>query len=550
MSTPSQRTLLALLLLSPWTIAADCDGPAAGVAERDFVASLYAPGTIGDASRSQLGRPHPANAGDIQDHLPGFPTAVQWDGTQAQVNIQMSPSIDLSAQLLDENGGAAEDSCLILDGLGKLPDRGLRGEPVTGLIGRSLVPGEYSAVVAPDCFLSDRPAEWVDSLTLLKSQQPGTELNFSALSSVGVVGRVEYTDGEPIDGAVITLFSSNAPEQYLGSHSLSSADGGFSLPVPAPPVDCGTKGSPPCPTYDLLVSAPRDGRIPLPPIRLQQLVLPSPSGGSLLVRYPPLPTTMLRGQVVVADDGTPFPARLHIEGDVPEPPNLGHQFEGGLFRAELLTDAEGRFELEVPSGSYLLWTFPSYDEASRFDRTELAVEVPPGVELLDGLEVSVPLAPLARVEVALPDGRDLAGADIILRMREPPAYTFRRQTSSGLGGWAGPLMTGTYDVEVIPPLSENIETGLFEKTHARVHSVLNHGESTDILELQLRRSDELSGFVYGPIDSSPASPTEGLGGVQVQLRDPATGNLLDEAVTASEEGAGFFRALLPRPQSP
>mgnify|MGYP001461686049 CR=1 FL=1 len=155
MSIPTQRTLLALLLLSPWTIAADCDGPAAGVAERDFVASLYAPGTIGDASRSQLGRPHPANAGDMQDHLPGFPTAVQWDGTQAQVNIQMSPSIDLSAQLLDENGGAAEDSCLVLDGLGKLPDRGLRGEPVTGLIGRSLVPGEYSAVVAPDCFLRD-----------------------------------------------------------------------------------------------------------------------------------------------------------------------------------------------------------------------------------------------------------------------------------------------------------------------------------------------------------------------------------------------------------
>lgn len=547
MSSRPQSILLALLLLSPWAVAADCEGPITGVAERDFVASLYAPGTIGDANRSQLGRPHPANAGDVQDHLPGFPTAVFWDGTQAQVNIQMSPSIDLSAQLLDENGGAAEDSCLILDGLGKLPDRGLRGEPVTGLIGRSLVPGEYSAILAPDCFLSDRPAEWVDSLALIKSQQPGTELSFEALTSVSVAGRVEFTDGEPIDGAVLTLFSAVAPEQYLGSHSLSSADGGFSLTVPAPPDDCGAEDRPPCPTYDVLVSTPRDGSIPLPPIRLQQLVLPPPSGGSLLVRYPPLPTTVLRGQVVVADDGTPFPTRLHIEGDIPEPPNLGHQFEGGLFRAELLTDAEGRFELEVPSGSYLLWTFPSYDDSSRFDRTELAIEVPPGVELLDGLEVGVPLASLARVEVVLPDGRDLSGADLILRMQEPPAYTFRRQTSSALGGWAGPLMSGTYDVEVIPPQTENIETGQLEKTHARAHSVLNHGASTDILELQLQRADGLSGFVYGPVDSSPSSATEGLGGLQVQLRDPASGELLDEAVTASGEGAGFFRAVLPRP---
>jgi hypothetical protein len=535
-----------ILFLIPTLLGADCDGPNPTYPEREFVAELYAAGSLGDPPRSQLGRPHPDNASDTPSPLPGSPTPVRWSGTGAQVNIQMSPPVELNALLLDADGTPAQDSCLLLDGLGDLADRGLRAEPDSGRITKRVIAHEYAAVLAPDCLLGERPIGLFEPLSLQDNIPSDEPLELQAPDSVEVPGRVETVAGEPIEGAVLTLFSAANADSFLGVSLKTSSDGSFGLTVPAPPPDCGAAEQPPCPTYDVLVSAPRDGSLPLPPIRLRNVVLPLGDGFTLLVRYPELPVTTLRGTVLLKEEPTPFVTRLRVEGTVPPTPGIGHQFEGGLYRVEIGTDPEGRFELEVPPGQYRITAWPEYDKARTLDVGVLELEVDPGVSLIDNLTLQIPDADPARIEVHDEDGQSVIGAQIILQMRESPHYKFAEQTTSGPDGWVGRLMRGTYDIEVIPPLALDLETGEFQKSHARVHGVLDHSGNSSILQLFLRRSDPFEGFIYGPTDSSSGAVVEGVPGVQVIMLDPETGAVLDEAITARTNGAGFFRGLLPR----
>ena len=276
-------------------------------------------------------------------------------------------------------------------------------------------------------------------------------------------------------------------------------------------------------------------------------MLPLGNSFSLLIRYPLFPVTTLRGTVVLEEEPqTPFVTRLRIEGDVPAPPGVGHQFEGGLYRAEISTDAEGRFELEVPSGQYTITAWPDYDKAHQFDIGRLDLEVDPGVSLIDNLFLAIPDADFARIEVRDEDGNPVIGAQITLRLRQAPHYRFSAVTTAGLNGWAGQLMRGTYDVEVIPPLALDVEANEFKKTHARMHGLLEHSSESSILQIFLRRSDPFEGFIYGPESASPGASIEGRPGIQVLMLDPDTGAVLDETITARENGAGFFRGLLPR----
>jgi hypothetical protein len=527
-------------------LGSDCEGPNPTYPEREFVAEIHAVGSLGDTRRSQLGRPHPANASDNPSPLPGFPIPVFWPGTGTQVNIQMSPPVDLNVQLLDAAGAPAEDSCLLLDGLGELADRGIRGEPGSGLVGKKVIAQEYAAALAPGCLLGERPLRRFEPLSV-QSDIPVTEpLLLRAAEHVEVPGRVETVAGDPIEGAVLTLFGSAQPDDFLGVSLATASDGSFNLAVPAAPADCGEGKNPNCPTYDVLVSAPMDGSLPLPPIHLRNIVLPLGDDFTLLIRYPQLPTTTLRGTVVLSAGQTPFVTRLRIEGSIPPSPGGGHQFEGGLYRVEIATDAQGRFEIEVPAGDYNITAWPDYDEARTLDEGLLDFEVPAGVGLIDNLRLQIPLAGFARIEVRGEDGSSVIGADLVLQMRDPPHYRFAERTSAGLDGWAGALMRGTYDVEVIPPPEFNPETGEMTKSHSRVHGVLEHNGESSILQLFLRRSDPFEGFIYGPATSATGAPIEGVPGVQVLMLDPQSGALLDEAITARENGAGFFRGLLPR----
>ena len=452
------RVFLQLLRFAVWCLVlpsllgSDCEGPNPVYPERDFVAELRPAGNLGDTGRSQLGRPHPDNAADFTSDLPGFPTPVHWSGTSAQLNIQMTPPIEFSAELQDSSGAAAEDSCILLNSVGSLLDRGIRGEPGSGLVGKKLVPNEYEALIAPYCLLGTDPVGNLGLISLQEDIPQSEPLAFLAPSAVDVQGRVETTAGEPVDGAVITLFDASSPEEFLGVSLTTEADGSFVLPVLEPPADCGTAENGPCPTYDILVSAPRDGSLPLPPIHLREVVLPLGDGFSLLVRYPQLPLVTLRGEVVLQAGQTPFVTRMRIEGVIPPPPGGSHQFEGGLFRVEVHTDLEGRFEIEVPAGQYSIRAWPTYDEARTLDVGKLDFNVPLGTDLIDNLRLEIPLADFARVEVLDDDGSSVVGADLVLQMREAPHYRFSERTTAGLSGWAGPLLRGTYDVEVTPPL--------------------------------------------------------------------------------------------------
>ena len=536
------------LVLVPALLGSDCDGSNPTYPERQFVVELHAPGSLGDPARSQLGRPHPDYTSSSISPLPGSPTPVLWPGDSDQVNIQMSAPSALNVLLLDPSGAPSADSCLFLDGLGGLADRGLRAQPGSGEITKQVLAHEYAAILAPNCLLGQQPLGHIDTLSIQGKGLPaGEPLELQAPEQALVPGRVETTAGVPIEGAVLTLFGSTHPEDFLGVSLTTEADGSFDLTVPAAPPECGTKGEPPCPTYDVLISAPGDGSLGLPPIRLRNVVLPLGDNFSLLVRYPQLALTTLRGTVVLEEEPqTPFVTRLRIEGDIPSVPGVGHQFEGGLYRVEVSTDAEGRFELEVPAGQYTITAWPEYDKAHQFDVGRLELEVDPGLPLIDNLIVSIPDADFARIEVRDEDGSPVLGAQITLRMREAPHYRFAEVTTAGLNGWAGQLMRGTYDVEVVPPLATDLETNELNKTHSRIHGLLDHSSESSILQLFLRRSDPFEGFIYGPADSSPGASIEGRPGIRVLMLDPQTGEVLDETITARENGAGFFRGLLPR----
>lgn len=543
------RSLLPVLAagaLLPLLAGSDCEGPTPTYPARAFVTELHASNSLGDSRRSQLGRPHPANAANEVSDLPGSPTPVYWSGTPVQVNIQMSPSVDLSALVLDANEAPAEDSCLLLDAIGNLADRGARTEPGSGLIGKKVVPHEYLAIVAPQCLLGDQPAGFVEPLSVQESIPEDEPIELLTPRSVEVPGRVEFQSGVPIEGAIVTLFDPLDPALFLGVTVTTASDGSFTLRVPEPAPDCGTPDASPCPTYDVVVAAPPDGSLPLPPIRLRGIVLPLGDGFTLLVRYPQLPIVPIRGDVVLEAGQTPYVTRLLVEGLIPAPPGSTQQFNGGLYRIETVTGADGRFDIDVPSGQYRITALPTYDDARTLDVAQIEFEVPANAGSVDNLQIEIPLANFARIEVLDDVGGLVPGADIILKMRERPHYHFYEQTTESLAGWSGPLMRGTYDIEVVPPQEQDPETGELDKSHARAHGTLEHSGESSILQIFLRRSDPFEGFIYGPPTADPGVPAEGVPGIQVLMLDPTTGEVLDETVTARENGAGFFRGVLPR----
>ena len=251
--SPELAAILGLGLV-PALLGSDCEGTNPIYPEREFVVGLHAPGSLGDAARSQLGRPHPDHSSGTTSPLPGAPTPVLWPGDSAQVNIQMSPPSALNVLLLDPSGAPSADSCLFLDGLGDLADRGLRSQPGSGQITKQVLAHEYSAFLAPNCLLGEQPLGHVDTLSIEgKGLTPEAPLELQAPEQATVPGRVETTNGDPIEGAVLTLFGSTHPEDFLGVSLTTDAAGLFDLTVPAPPVDCGTVGQPDCPTYDVLV---------------------------------------------------------------------------------------------------------------------------------------------------------------------------------------------------------------------------------------------------------------------------------------------------------
>jgi hypothetical protein len=256
------------------------------------------------------------------------------------------------------------------------------------------------------------------------------------------------------------------------------------------------------------------------------------------VQHPVLSTAQVLGSLTQFG-GAATTGRVRIEGWVPAEA-LGAsklpapQFLGGTFRAEFETDADGRWLLELPRGSYRAMAFPRHSNRS-FGVATMEFEVVVDSGLVE-VDLVLPDTTFAQVTVLQNDGNPMVGADLAIRMTSPPYYSYLESTDAE-GQWFGQLIPDLYEIEVIPPNLAN--TGPSQQ-FARAHGVLDLlSPELPSLTLQLRRSDLVDGFLYSVGQT-------GVRGVHVLLTDPDTGETWDETVTNDGEFPGFFRATLPR----
>ena len=517
------RRIALLLLLAVATLASgqeQCGGvnPVTPVPPRSFRVELHA---------AHAGQQNARSA-------PGVPSVATWSGrAEDQVDVQLVPPASMSGVVRDSALQSVGDACVFFDAGGQLGDVASVTDS-SGLMSRLIVPATYDLVVAPDCLTGTGAA------VVLEDQQLPVEGGGSewTLPQPAVFnGRVQTTGGIGIAGAVVSFYDAERPEQHLGVTVVPQDapedqpldKGRFSALVPA-------EGR-----FDIVISAPGDGGVPLPPIRLVAEEVPDP-GLSLVVRYPPIQTSTLRGVVQLPPPSETSYAnaetRVLVEGWVAAPLAPDSDFDGGYFRAEVPLDVGGggTFSLEVPEGSYRVAAIPAFEDLGRYDVGAVEIDVPGGVGDID---VEVPLADGVFTRIEVVDGNNpISGARVELQMLTWPYFAFGNEAFlEDLGGFLGFLPRGNYRVEVTPPIDE--ETGA--KRWARTSGTFEVGRGeASVVQLFLRRSDQFEGFVF-------TGQTQGAGGVRVLMFDPADGALLDETITNSETSAGFFRGILPRP---
>ncbi|MBN93680.1 MAG: hypothetical protein CL928_06330 [Deltaproteobacteria bacterium] len=501
---PSSRrpgSTAPLVLLAAILMGSDCEEPVLAVPPHSTEIDLIDPGPHQQDTRSQ-------------------PTGGQdWNGRDPFVYVQMTSPVTLSGGVSREvdNGQSVEDICIVLSG-GTPHLFGGGKTDSFGLFAQSIVPATYDLVIAPGCLTGNEASRLVERIVL----QPGSNagpMEWSLPEAHQVDGQISDTSGSPIVGGVVTVYRSNSPDLPLGVATTSSADGSFVLMVP--------EG-----TYDLVISSPADGSVPIPPIRIRNQALPLELQGlRLSVEYPVLPIRTVRGALLQATGDGPIQGRVRLEGWIPSAPGES-DFNGGLFRAEFETEADGTWSIEVPRGSYTATAYPrignrDLDVArTSFDVSETASQV--------DVDLRFPDSRLGVVTVLSPTGNPRAGSSLSLRSTLPPHYAYQATTGAD-GSWAGLLPAGNYIVDAIPPPQP--ETG--QKEYARATEVLDLTEGDSSEDIVLRRSDLFDGFVY-TVDQV------GVGSIRVLMVDPDTGDLWDEVVTNTGEYAGYFQGILPR----
>jgi len=487
---------LALMLLG-----SDCEDPVLTIPARSLGVDLVDPG------------PH-------QQDTRSIPTETHnWNGRSPFVYVQMTSPVTLSAEVSNEaaEGESVEDACIILDGGAPLLFAGGRTDSF-GFFVQRIVPATYDVVVAPGCLTGGEASRQLDRIVL----QPGSDtgpLDWSLPETHRVDGLVEDTSGSPVVGAVITVYRSDSPDLPVGVTTTSSVDGSFALLVPED-------------TYDLVISSPADGSVPIPPIRIRDQALPFELPGlRLSVAYPVLPIRTVRGVLLQSTGDAPVQGRVRLQGWIPSAPGES-DFNGGLFRAEFETEADGTWSIEVPRGSYTATAFPRLDSQD-LDVARLSFEVSEAAAQVD-IDLRFPDSRLGVVSVVSPTGNPKAGSTLRLRSIAPPYYAYEASTGAD-GTWAGLLPAGDYVVDATPP--RHAETG--QKEFARATGNLDLSEEDGSEDLVLRRSDAFDGFVY-TVDEV------GVGGIQVLILDPESGEVWDEAVTNTGEYTGYFKGILPR----
>jgi hypothetical protein len=504
--------IIVLALAGTALIGADCDGLQVEEERRFVVSFVDAGANVETVWRSQ-----------------DPPAVQQWDGTSNLHYLQLIASPIVSAQVVPAPGsGLPEDTVVFLDAPGQAADISGVVES-TGSFGQRIVPGEYDVFVAPGRLISGQPATRFVRVTL-NDETP--DWAWQLPSSELVEGVVKHgADG--VVGPLVVPYPRDFGGMPLGSWGEALEgddefeDGEFQLSVP-PGV------------YDVVLAPQlrrQDNGIlqpdPIAPVFLSGRDWPvAPLAETIPVQ--PLRVTSVVGRVRAAGADVTAVSRIRIEGTIPALSIGLDQWDGARWIADLRTDGEGVFRVDVPQGQYRVTAIPVYTARDR----DVGVHTFAANGGTEDFEVALSAAPVATIGVVDELGAAVPDASLYIRNTGPPRYAYGERTQAlGAGSpgfWFGTLMRGTYTVEVVPPV--DTETGA--KIWARAHGELEVSRSGGATLIQLRRSAIMNGLVFS-LDQRPVDD------MLVEVRDWQSGELLDQAVTNRTNERGFFRALLP-----
>jgi hypothetical protein len=175
--------------------------------------------------------------------------------------------------------------------------------------------------------------------------------------------------------------------------------------------------------------------------------------------YPVVPEPAVYSARVVSPEGNGVPSRVFLFSDKIDvcDPDCAVAAPGNklAFETQASTDADGRFEVRIPPGTYEVASIPDM-------KTGLAISVVQRrVGQGSSLGGSIPVLPRALMNgiAVLTDGRPLAGADVEARATAQPQSAsghfsrlvrFGRAKTDANGSFVLPLDPGYYDVTVKP----------------------------------------------------------------------------------------------------
>jgi len=458
-----------------------------------------------------------------------------WSGRQNEtVAVQMTAPVTARSVVTPQLDGSfppPEEVYVFLDGAGELGDTS-RELDSTLTFEERILPSTYNVLVAPDGLMGRHPARLITPVTFQSDTPAANPLDWSlpATSLVnGVV--VTWSTNQPVPDAVVSVFRATEPRLPVGVTVLTDASGAFAFEVP--------EG-----TYDIVISGPSDGSVPIPPVRLLNQRLPLFQGVLLRAEVPVVPVVPVRGRLARPLSEESVVGRVRLEGRLDDGLNGASGILMGRYQVEFETESDGSFEIDLPAGDYSALAIPRYDRVidTQTGLGHLEFEVPFGATSVQGLIVPMETTASVRIEAYNPGGAPMVGATIVLRMKEPPRYSWSVLTGGPdptgqgnnefEGAFAGQVIAGEYDIELIPPPDADGNARL-----ARVQATALLKDN--VVVLQALRSDRVQGFVFTQGEASVPD-------VHVMVRDPDTGALWDSTLSRKDEFDGVFEVVVPR----
>ncbi len=493
-------------------------------------------GLLGCTPETQTNAPPKQLSIDLHNESPSSSMRSQpagehsWTGRESDtVAVQMVAPVTARSEVTPMatiDGDLPKTISVFLDGAGQLGDSGTQLDS-TLQFEEEVLPSTYDVLIAPEALQGRHAARFIAPVPFASDVPMDSPLDWSLPEVELVVGEVvRWNTNDPVPGAVITVYRATEPRLPAGVTTTTDSSGVFTFEV--------AEGN-----YDIVVTGPADGSMPIPPVRMLNQPLPLFPGLVLQTEVPVVPVIPVRGRLRRAGSDDTVPGRLRLSGQILDLLGGATGIVMGRYQVEIETESDGSFEIDLPLGSYEAVAIPRY-LPGRFQSHGIgsrSFDVPFGVESVDGLDITMETPVVARIEAYNPGGGPMIGATLILRMRSAPRYAWRHVTGADgdlEGAFFGTLIPDEYDIELIPPPDADGKPRI-----ARIQTRANF-ESDAVVAISARRSDRFQGLIF----------TEGqqpVGDVRVEVRDPETGKLWDTTVTRQEQTfRGVFEAVVPR----